>query len=392
MNTSRQEKHVNRGSRLLRAERDTLEKYLPGLDHALAAIPLSEMERAGSPAIEIFREHRGSGLLVPSEHGGLGAAALDALRIQRAIASRSPSLAIATTMHHFSVASIVELVKADQSKSNFAWILLEAVAKQNLYVASGFAEGQSGQSIIAPKMRASRAKQGLIVNGSKKPCSLSASMDLLTASVAVESDSGNGAERAVVVIPANAPGLERRTFWAGPILAGAQSDEIVIRDVFVPSKLVAPLGNIAQMSPMENRAFLWFELLISGSYLGIATALVEKAIGSGKGGSAERVALVIEIEGAMAALERTAQLIAESNASSDEQLAHSLFTRFAVQGAIERSTARSAEICGGMSFATSFDVPYLYAAARALAFHPPSRLSSAPMLDSYLTGAPLSAI
>jgi hypothetical protein len=36
----------------------------------------------------------------------------DAVRIQRAVGSRSPSLAVATTMHHFSVASLVELTAA----------------------------------------------------------------------------------------------------------------------------------------------------------------------------------------------------------------------------------------------------------------------------------------
>jgi len=68
----------------------------------------------------------------------------------------------------------------------------------------------------------------------------------------------------------------------------------------------------------------------------------------------------------------------------------SLLVRFAVQQAIERASARAAELLGGMAFIGSPDVSYLLAASRALAFHPPSRLSIATPLDSYLMGNPMS--
>src|SRR5687768_9658947 len=93
----------------LRQERATLEALLPGLEAALAGVSLLEMERPGNPAIAAFRQLGGPGLLVPARLGGRGATPLQAVRAQRAVASRSPSLAVATTMHHFSVASVVEL-------------------------------------------------------------------------------------------------------------------------------------------------------------------------------------------------------------------------------------------------------------------------------------------
>jgi hypothetical protein len=48
----------------------TLERLLPGLDDALAAIPLLEMERRGNPAIAVFRQLDGPGLLMPEALGG----------------------------------------------------------------------------------------------------------------------------------------------------------------------------------------------------------------------------------------------------------------------------------------------------------------------------------
>jgi len=61
-----------------------------------------------------------------------------------------------------------------------------------------------------------------------------------------------------------------------------------------------------------------------------------------------------------------------------------------VQRAIEQVSSRAAELLGGMAFINSPDVSYLLAASRALAFHPPSRLSIAPAIDSYMMGNPMS--
>jgi len=60
-----------------------------------------------------------------------------------------------------------------------------------------------------------------------------------------------------------------------------------------------------------------------------------------------------------------------------------------VYTAIERASARAVELLGGMAFVKSPDVSYLFAASRALAFHPPSRTSIAPAIEDYLMGKPM---
>jgi hypothetical protein len=79
----------------------------------------------------------------------------------------------------------------------------------------------------------------------------------------------------------------------------------------------------------------------------------------------------------------------ETRERGEEILVRSLLVRYAVQGAIERAVARATELLGGISFIRSWDVGYLLAASRPLAFHPPSRLSVAPALGAYLQGSPL---
>jgi alkylation response protein AidB-like acyl-CoA dehydrogenase len=373
----------------LKQERTVLTKFLPELDEKLAHIPLLEMEKPQNPAIQIFRELGGPGLLIPTKYKGLGATPLEAVRVQRAIATRAPSLAIATTMHHFSIATIVEMI-AQSSGTGFEWMLLEGIAQQNLYVASGFAEGKTGTGILSPHMQVKRTANGVTVSGSKKPCSLAISMDLLTASVSIPNKSGDGSELAVVTIPATTPGIERRPFWTNSVLAGAESDEVILHDVKVPEQLISYTGSSENLDYVQTRGFIWFELLISASYLGIASALVERTIAASKGTPSERTLLGIEVEGAMAALEGVAQSMMVGNSDQgNDRLARTLFVRYAVQRAIERVTAHAVELLGGMAFISSPEVAYLFAAARPLAFHPPSRLSISPGLDKYLAGESL---
>jgi alkylation response protein AidB-like acyl-CoA dehydrogenase len=368
----------------LKTERDALAEFLPGLDEALAELPLLEMEKPGNPAINLFREMGGTGLLIPVKYKGLGATPLQVVRIQRAIASRAPSLAVATAMHHFSVATIVEMVEA-RLGSGFEWMLLEAVAQQKIYLSSGFAEGRTGANILTPSMQARRDAQGLIVSGSKKPCSLSASMGLLTASVLVPSKSGRGIELAVIIVPADTEGIERRPFWGNWALAGAESEEVILHEISVPEKLISYLGDPSELSALQASGFLWFEIIISASYLGMASALVERVIQRSSGIASERALLGIEVEGAMAALEGVACAMMSGRQDHDA-LARALFVRYTVQQAIERITVRAVELLGGMNFITSSESIYLLSAARALAFHPPSRLSMSPALDQYLAG------
>jgi alkylation response protein AidB-like acyl-CoA dehydrogenase len=367
----------------LKQERVALEKVLPGLDSALGQIPLLAMERPGNPSIATFKSLGGPGLLIPTRFGGRGAAPLDAVRAQRAIACRAPSLAVATTMHHFTIATLIEINPEDPGPEAE---VLETVARGNLYVASGFAEGKTGVSIQTSALGVVRRPGGVILNGCKKPCSLSKSMDLFTASTPPLE--GMDAGLAAVIIPAGTPGLERRPFWQSPILAGAESDEVVLRDVFVPEDDFVPLGGPGRINAVQDRGFLWFELLISATYLGIASALVERVLLSKKGGPVERVSLATEAEVAMAALEGVARSMLDRERGNDE-LARMLMVRYAVQAAIDRAASQAVELLGGMAFIQSPEVSYLLAAARPLALHPPARLMAGKHLDAYLGGSPL---
>lgn len=366
----------------LKRDRETLEKYLPSFDAKISELPMSEMEQPGNPGLSILREAEGAALLVPLEHGGKGVTSVEAIQIQRAVATRSPSLAVAMTMHNFSVATLCEYLFYGDYTVN----LLKDISAGQLLVASGFAEGRTGTSILDPTMKATpQPGGGFSINGSKKPCSLSNSMHILTASVAVQGNNGNGSRRAVVVVPADAEGLSRKPFWSSHVLRGAESEELCLTDVRITDEQLFYPEVEESLDAVEAGGFLWFELLVAASYLGVASGLVERVIAGSRGDAGERMQLAIEVEGAMSALEGIARAMLTGE-RGEAILVQSLLVRFAVQQAIERATARAAELLGGMSFIKSPDVAYLLAAGRALAFHPPSRLSVAPAVDGYLMG------
>ncbi|MFB9465393.1 acyl-CoA dehydrogenase [Streptomyces cinereospinus] len=372
--------------RFLEPERETLEKFLPGLDDRLADLPLKERERPRGPALTLFREAGGPGLVVPAEHGGLGASAVQAVRLQRAVASRSPSLAVATTMHHFSVAG---LIQAYEATKGMEWMLLQAVADQRLLMASGFAEGRSGQSILTSSISARQDGDDIVLNGAKKPCSLSASMDLLTASVTL--DTGNGPQLAVALVSAATPGISVHPFWGTPALAGAESDEVRLADVRVPADMVVrtELGEDGSLDTIQNVGFIWFELMMAASYLGMAGALAERVLARERTDVAERARILVELEATMGAIVGAASALDGDGPVGQAELLQALVVRFSVQDTIDRVVPRCLESLGGMSYVSSDETSYLAACAAALKFHPPSRAWSGQALCTAFADGPL---
>nr|WSW64753.1 acyl-CoA/acyl-ACP dehydrogenase [Streptomyces sp. NBC_00995]WSW71200.1 acyl-CoA/acyl-ACP dehydrogenase [Streptomyces sp. NBC_00995] len=375
--------------RSLDTARDMVEFYHPGLVKALADIPYAEREAPDSPVIDLFRAHHGAGLLVPKEYGGHGASLVEAVQVQRGLGSLSPSLAAAVTMHHFTVATLYALAaEADRLTPAQLELLASVVSEQRL-LASGWAEGRTQQNILTPSVTAEPVPGGFRLNGAKKPCSLSRSMSVLTASIAVPGRDGRP-ELALALVPAATPGLSVSPFWGSDILAAAQSDEVRLENVMVPDELVVrtTAEDPHRLDDLQTAGFIWFELLISAGYAGAAAGLTEDLLSSGRGSPEERADIVIQTESAFELLVGTARAIRDGLAG-DAAVAAVLIARFAAQSGLVRATGQALELLGGMDFIRSGDHARLAASVRPLAFHPPSRASSAAALVQYVDGGPL---
>lgn len=376
--------------RFMERERHALETLLPGMEKDLAELSLTTLERPGSPGIALFRDRGGSGLLAPETYGGTGAGAVQALRVQRALGALSPSLAVATTMHHFSMAGLLSVAALDTTGN--AWMLLEGLVRSQMLMASGFAEGDPQAHILKPVMRAQPDPDGsgLVLTGVKRPCSLAHSMSLLTASVRLPAADGTGERLGIALVPAESPGLRVEPFWDSWALAGAESDQVVLDQVKVPRELVVEteVEPGEELDALQVLGFLWFELLMLGSYLGTASALVERVLASPKASAADQARLAGEMEAVMRGAEYLAHRVDDGGKDLD-LLAETLQVRYAAQDAIARTVTASAELLGGMAFVRSQDVAYLVASAQALAFHPPERARMADALAGFAHGRAL---
>lgn len=367
---------------LMVREREILEQYIPGLFDYLDRTPLSDLESRGSDAIAKFKEFGGTALIVPKELGGSGATALEAVRAQRAIGSRSPSLGAATTMHHLSIASLIEFARGASEDDR---ALVKGLVEQHAVIASGFSEGTPGGSVFIPTMKAKRVGDVYVVNGSKKPCSLSGSMDLLTASVEVEGVGEKDGERAVALIPAGLDGMTVEKFWDTPFLEASQSDEVNLHDVQVPADLVLLNSDDDPDGVHEMTGYLWFGMLISANYLGGATLLLEKMLAADKGDFEGYTRAAADIESSMAAIESVARAVDDGERGQDIS-ARLLFCRIVIRDALVRASSAAMESLGGIGFIKSPDIGYLAGALQAFAFHPPSRRSISETLTKYHGG------
>jgi alkylation response protein AidB-like acyl-CoA dehydrogenase len=371
--------------RTLDEARDVCEAFLPGLYDELDGIPLRSLEQPDNPGLDIFRRYGGPALVIPKVYSGLGASPVEAMQIMRAIGSRAPSLSVATAMHHFSVAALFTL--ADSLRAGGTeWAMLMGIAEQNLLVSSGFAEGRPGQGILSPSVTGVVTDGGYIINGSKKPCSMAKSMDLLSASTAVTSADGS-TELVLLLVPAESEGLAVHPFWQGDILAGAESDEVRLTDVFVDERLAtrAEVTDTGEVDELQTVGFMWFEMLISACYLGMASALVERVFDGERVGPQTRATIGVRLETATLLLERVAGLL-DAGASDGGALTKAMIARYGAQDAINDAVGAAVEALGGISFITDPEVAYLQSATRCLTFHPPSRSATFGPLAESLAG------
>lgn len=363
----------------LSAERAELDRFLPGFDDRLARLGLDGAEDPRSAVIREFRDAGGGNLLLPAELGGMGATAVQAVRVQRALGSRAPSLAVATTMHQYKAAWLADVLTDPKARA-----LLRDVAAQRMLIASCGAESGVASNLFTPGVTVRAVEGGLAVSGVKRPCSLVWSMGVLSMMVAAPDDSPWAGQLLNILAPAESPGIQARSFWKSPIFAAAQTDEVTLQDVFVPEHHVIPLGPADNAAGQTVRAFVWFVLLITTAYVGVASALAETVLERRRGSAADRVLVVGALEGAAAAVEGVAAL-ADTGAMDEALLARALFARYAAQRAITESTDRAAELLGGSDFASGARTAHLLAASRALVHHPLAEAGMREQLDTFLS-------
>lgn len=362
---------------LLSTENDVLDRYAPGLRERLEHHGLLANEGPESTAIADWSETDATGLIVPTELGGRGAPAIDAVRFQTAIGALGPSLGAATTMHHLSCATLFEAAD-DVSPDERA--LIRDLVEQRTVMASGFSEGKPGGSVFRPTMTARRDGDEYLLSGRKAPCSLSGSMSLLVASALVDET-----ERAVVLVPNGSDGLTREEFWRAPVMAAAESDALVLDDVRVPAEMVF-LTSVSDPDDVhEMTGYLWFGLLISSCYLGVATRLVAALAARETVDPRQFASASGEVETMRTALGALAREFDEGARGGDVS-ARLALVRWSMRDALVRVQSLVREAVGGVAYMRDPELAYAFEAVQVFGYHPPSRRETSERLLGWARG------
>lgn len=371
---------------LLKEERNVAFELTPRMASFLETTSLLELERGQSqPLADMLRQDAQPGLCIANELGGGGVSAIKLAQLHTWVGAQCPSLAVMMTMHHHTVAG---MMAASQFFPDIQG-LLSVIASENLLVASGFSEGRANSPILESTMAVEKTADGYIVNGSKKPCTMTNHFDAITFGVNYVDVDGQ-VQIGIGVAFADNPSIERKKFWSVPHLQAADSHEVRFNNLQVPESMMYFSSAVneqledAQHGAADHVFAIWFQLLACASYLGMASALASRALSGNKGSQDDRAMLLIDLQGATMALRGLAVAIDEKQFLRRD-LARAQATRFCVQEALNRVSTRAFEILGGMGFMSSEEIAYLLVATRVLAFHPTSRLASSAFLCEQLS-------
>lgn len=335
----------------------------------------AELERAGSEAIDRWKDSALPGAVAPTEFGGEGASLDDMITLQSALGYFSPSLAAATTMHHLSMLSLVDFGQSTTDEDDRETVI--ALISSHAVLASAFSESIPGGSVFAPSMTGrpgdddgDRAEPTVVLDGRKAPCSLSHSMDFLMASYLDSHE-----RRAVALVPADTEGVSVTDIWNAPVLKGSQSEMVVFDHAQVPASLTFQNDDFDPDGSLEKAAYQVFGLLISAAYLGAA----QRAINELDDGAPLDEHLLVEAQARIAAHTgalRYAALRQTDARVGDADIADLLLTRTSLKSALADVVALLSRLRGGRRYSSNADLNYFIEVLHAYEYHPPSRVET----------------
>lgn len=300
-------------------------------------------------------------LLISREFGGTGVDTKDILYVLHDVAYVFPSAALMLCMHYHVISTIAKFPFAFP----FANELLNAIAKDNLLVASAFAESGSGQNIFQTSVLAKCVGDKVIVSGSKRPCTMSSVADFIAASVITE-DRIPG----VAIISRDRDGLSSKPFWPGDIVLGTDSNEVVFDSVELESKWTI-FAEDQSFEAYLNYGLACFNLLIGAAYSGVTSRIVHKLDAGFLAKSADGV----DLQGKMALCFYS--LTGVSLEVKPESLEHIVPTvlslRYQIQRILKEIKNRTTENIGSKVYLSDQELHYLLRVADLLPFHPVTR-------------------
>ena len=321
-------------------------------------------DRENSFPFEDFEDMRTSGyvgITVPRELGGAGANLLTLCRAQDALAQGAPATALGVNMHLFTIGLAAEL-----------W-------------------------------HETRVDGGYKINGRKIFCSISPVMTALTSHALCDDE--DGARLIHFVALKETEGLEVLDNWDAMGMRPTGSNDVVLKDVFIPDDLVMMERPADQLDDFAFNSHRWFNLTFGAVYTGVAASAkdfaeeyardrVRKPYSHPIGHFPAIQFLIAEMEVAIETSRALVQQIAQEldqPATSAREFARALTAKYVASQNAVAVVDKAMSVTGGSGFLRRSPLERLYRDVRGAKVHPPQHYDALEIIGKAALGISLDA-
>ena len=327
-------------------------------------------DREGTFVAEAYAALHESGLLragVPVELGGDGATVAELTALQRELGHWCGSTALASSMHQHVVAFTAWRYRRGLPGAEAT---LRRVAEEGILLVS-----TGGGDYTHPNGEAVKVDGGYRVSGHKRFASQSAHGTVMSTMFTYD-DPEQGLRVLNVAVPIAAEGVTVSDNWDTLGMRGTASNDIFVKDVFVPDeKVLANRPHGVVDPPLQVISQIAFPI-VSGAYLGVAEAAYEAALAAA-GRTADNVLTQRRVGELKHKLQVASWALDGALAAVGDDTTPSHDTYLAVMSAKAQVAAAGIEVCdlamdlvSGGGFFKGSVIERCYRDIRAAKFHP----------------------
>ena len=363
---------------LLTKESALCKQTLPSLHDLLSREDVMILEESGGRNLaNHFKKYGAPNFLIPKDYGGEEGTLVKLVQVLTFVGARCPSLSIMMTMHHHSVGGLVVDGFSIKDRDN----LLEHIACNSSLVASAFSESRQGADILDSTVSCTREKSShhYIVNGYKKPCSMSNSADFILVGVTSDSTKGSN-ERGLCIIENSNSCLQTEKFWISDILSSTDSNCVVFKDINVcESRVLLPDKNSSanfaaeklKVTQAEIVLSCMFQVMAAASYIGMTTRFSEICMANPAGSKEKKLQIISALKSSTLALNQLARSMDRGDYTI-YTLSQSMLLSFSIRERIDNILSTGSDLLSPREYLGNKEVHYLMHACKCFNFHPPS--------------------
>jgi len=318
---------------------------------------------------KLLKQHRLFSASIPEALGGGDASHAEVCAIVRELGKHCGSTGLSFAMHsHPVMANVFKHLRGDEK----ATAALTKIAGSELVIA-----GTGANDWLASSGEAIETKDGYLVNAHKRFVSGGPGADLFVTSAVFDGD--EGPEVLHFAIPMKSDGVDIQSNWDTLGMRGTGSNDIIMKNVFVPGAAVVARRPVGVWHPMWDVIVPIALPIIVSCYVGLAEKAAHLAINSAHGKT--HLAATIgrmqnELAIATMALSDMIRLVDNLEFQPDLSITNAILARKAISARAVKSVVElSSELVGGPGFFRDHPMERIVRDIRAFHFHPlPERI------------------